>query len=278
MNKNDIGTIPFAAMWERRHTESEEETRRFWDLRADEFNEMTRGKDRKEREDLLAWLEERRAFGKDSDVLDLGCGTGRHALEFARKARRVTGIDISPNMIAHAESNARAAGLDNISLSVAAWDNVDLDAHGFRGAFDLAFASMSPAICSESTLLKFNAASHGHCFMSGFIERADLLLRRVAGRLFPGLEWPAHQGGIYFAFNVLWQHGIHADVHCVDSSWSKHWTMQTAFEAYAPVFREYAPDRQGLEEELMRCLREEERDAVLLREVRAKSAWLYWIQ
>src|SRR5215475_3395300 len=35
-------------------------------------------------------------------VLDLGCGTGRHALELARLGFAVHGIDASPRMIAHA--------------------------------------------------------------------------------------------------------------------------------------------------------------------------------
>lgn len=268
--------LPFAAMWRKLHPESAEETRRFWDLRADEFNAMTRGKDRQSAQDVLDWLAERQAFGKNSDVLDLGCGAGRHALEFARRARRVTGLDISPNMIAHARKNAQALNLHNLSFRVAPWEEVDIDACGFRGAFDLAFASMSPALCSEETLLKFNASSRGACFMSGFIERSDLLLRRLAGRLFPGLCWPVHKGGIYFAFSLLWQHGIYADVHCVDASWSKHWSVQSAFEAYAPLLRDYAPDRPGLEEALLGCLREEASDGLLLREVCAQSAWLYW--
>ncbi|MET4387998.1 SAM-dependent methyltransferase [Bradyrhizobium sp. F1.4.3] len=44
-------------------------------------------------------------------VLDLGCGTGLHAIEFARRGWSVAGIDLSHEMIARAKSRAEQAGL-----------------------------------------------------------------------------------------------------------------------------------------------------------------------
>lgn len=44
-------------------------------------------------------------------VLDLGCGTGLHAVEFARRGWSVAGIDVSHEMIAKANSRAAEAGL-----------------------------------------------------------------------------------------------------------------------------------------------------------------------
>ena len=44
-------------------------------------------------------------------VLDIGCGTGRHAVELARRGYRVTGIDLSPSQIERARAKAAAAGV-----------------------------------------------------------------------------------------------------------------------------------------------------------------------
>lgn len=45
-------------------------------------------------------------------ILDVGCGTGRHAVELATHGYAVTGLDISPGMLAEAAKRAEAAGVE----------------------------------------------------------------------------------------------------------------------------------------------------------------------
>jgi SAM-dependent methyltransferase len=51
-------------------------------------------------------------IGRDRSVpiLDIGCGTGRHAIELARRGYQVTGIDLSPSQIERARAKAAEAG------------------------------------------------------------------------------------------------------------------------------------------------------------------------
>ena len=53
-----------------------------------------------------------RKNGAPARVLDLACGTGRHALELAGMGFSVEGSDISPGMVAVAQKNAVGRGLD----------------------------------------------------------------------------------------------------------------------------------------------------------------------
>jgi SAM-dependent methyltransferase len=47
-----------------------------------------------------------------SRVLDVPCGSGRHALALARRGCRVTGTDVSAEAVGHARREASSAGLD----------------------------------------------------------------------------------------------------------------------------------------------------------------------
>jgi len=53
----------------------------------------------------------RLGLGQGETVLDVACGTGNLSLPAARAGASVTGIDIAPNLIAQAETNAASEGL-----------------------------------------------------------------------------------------------------------------------------------------------------------------------
>jgi cyclopropane fatty-acyl-phospholipid synthase-like methyltransferase len=46
-----------------------------------------------------------------SAILDMGCGTGRHSVELARRGYQMTGVDLSAGMLAQAAKAAQAAGV-----------------------------------------------------------------------------------------------------------------------------------------------------------------------
>lgn len=71
--------------------------------------------------------------GPDEDVLDIGTGTGVAALTAARAGARVTGLDLTPELLAHARDNARIAGHADI-----VWTEGDAEALPYPDAsFDV---------------------------------------------------------------------------------------------------------------------------------------------
>ncbi|NJL92811.1 MAG: class I SAM-dependent methyltransferase [Anaerolineae bacterium] len=55
----------------------------------------------------------------DQRILDMGCGTGRHALELGRRGYQVTGVDLSEGMLAEARRVAQAEGLSSLTFEQA---------------------------------------------------------------------------------------------------------------------------------------------------------------
>lgn len=69
---------------------------------------------------------------KTFSILDIGCGTGRHSLELARRGYRVTGIDLSPSMIDRAKKLAKS---EDLSIKFFIRDARRIN---FNASFDLA--------------------------------------------------------------------------------------------------------------------------------------------
>jgi len=66
----------------------------------------------------IPMLLEMSGVGALDDVLDVACGPGLVACDFAPYARHVTGIDITPEMIRQAEERAKSQDLSNVTWRV----------------------------------------------------------------------------------------------------------------------------------------------------------------
>lgn len=71
---------------------------------------------RAEVDGMIALLE----LAPGARVLDVSCGFGRHSVELAARGFRVTGLDLSPHLLRHAQEAAQAAGVD------VAWIEADM--------------------------------------------------------------------------------------------------------------------------------------------------------
>jgi ubiquinone/menaquinone biosynthesis C-methylase UbiE len=57
------------------------------------------------------FIEKEANFNKQLQIIDIGCGTGRHAIELGRRGYSVTGIDLSVSQLERARQKAKQLGL-----------------------------------------------------------------------------------------------------------------------------------------------------------------------
>jgi SAM-dependent methyltransferase len=106
---------------------------------------------------------------KVSSVLDLGCGTGRHAIELARRGHSVHGIDVSPSMVKLAEAKKSALPTEvskRIRFSSGDVRNVRVPAR-----FDVVLALFHVASyqVSNDDFLKFLITARSHLGSGGVL-------------------------------------------------------------------------------------------------------------
>lgn len=78
------------------------------------------------------FIEKELAGDKSLKILDVGCGTGRHAIELAKRGYHVTGIDLSASQLKRAREKAKEQGVE---IDFQKQDARNLP---FDGVFDLA--------------------------------------------------------------------------------------------------------------------------------------------
>ena len=146
---------------------------RIWDRRAEAFDAHPLPSF--EKDSFLRLMCEEMPLTKEIRTLDVGCGAGRYSIALAEKVGHAFGVDISPNMIAAAKKRAETVGTDNCTFEAVDWAEADIDGMGFRSAFDIVFAHMTPAICDFGTLDKMNSCSRGICMLRKPTRRTNMV-------------------------------------------------------------------------------------------------------
>ena len=96
---------------------------RFWDKRAEKYSQRPVA----DQDAYDKKLEITRSyFRPDSEVLEMGCGTGSTALAHAPYVKHILATDISPGMIDIAKAKAEAGKVENITFETRAVDDHDI--------------------------------------------------------------------------------------------------------------------------------------------------------
>lgn len=118
------------------------EAREFYEALSDDYDLLVSWEERLRREEPFF----RKVFADHgaASVLDVACGTGMHAVAFARWGLRAAGADLSPAMIERARAAARASGV-SVAWAVAGFG-------GLAAAFADAVGSFDAVTCLGNSL------------------------------------------------------------------------------------------------------------------------------
>jgi len=180
-----------------------------WDNKSKSFYERTEKKQKQfANECVFQFIKERNLLHKDSRVLDIGCGTGRHLLEFSVYTPYLTGIDISSKMLAYAKEKLQH--IPHAKLIHGNW----METFTAENEFDLVFACMTPAIGSIENIQRMNAISKKYCMLERIVYEKDTVQEEIEQRLGRKLFRLPHndKNYVYGVWNIVWQLGYYPNV------------------------------------------------------------------
>jgi SAM-dependent methyltransferase len=133
-------------------------------------------------------------------VLDVACGTGNQSLPTAKLGAEVTGIDIAPNLIEQAKSNAERLGL-KVRFDVGDAENLPYEDASFdvvMSMFGAMFAPRPDHVAKELTRV---------CRPGGLIAMGNWTLEGFIGKMFSatGKYVPPPAG---MPSPILWGNGV----------------------------------------------------------------------
>jgi SAM-dependent methyltransferase len=259
----------FEALWNQIPLEEELlSTKEYWELRADEFNEKS-GNNCNE---IKKILKNKDIDTADMDLLDIGCGPGKCAIELSKDFGRVCGIDISEKMVDYATKNASAANAENIDFMVMPWEKADIYKLGWEERFHVVMALMTPGISSVQALDKMNKASKRACILSSFVHRKDLKMELEEHLGISDYKDPA-KNKIYLAFNILWHMGYYPEIFYTDAKITGEYSLKEALNLYEKLLSLSEGQKNRAKEFLKGKMNENKR---VVQSYNAKIAWLYW--
>ena len=125
------------------------DTQRAFDSVAADYDGPRGNNELIQRMRVTLWETVQGLFPAGSHLVDLGCGTGLDAAEFARRGYRVLATDWSPRMVERTRERAAAEGLQSMLAAehMGVQELARLDA-SFDGAFDGMYSNFGPLNCA----------------------------------------------------------------------------------------------------------------------------------
>ena len=210
-------------------------------------------------------------FG-NTNVLDIGCGTGIYTLPLACEAAMVNGIDDSETMIARMAGVIASGKIRNVQTIKAAWKDIDIFSHGFEKAFDIVWIAMSPAVQTVQDFMRMEKCARKWCVYIGWGRKRKNALMEEAFRLHDLNYGPPP--GVAAAYKILEHSGRNPSQDYFETSWDWKGPEKDALEDIACFIEMQGgkPNRELIE----KTLSHHERDGLICHTTEVEEGILVW--
>lgn len=243
-----------------------------WDVMAEDYRLFSIPKFSED--SFLKLLEEHNFIRTEDRVLDIGCGTARYSIALAARVRSVTGVDVSPKMIAYGREAVNELGINNVTLYQMPWNGEETKKIG--DSYDLVIAHMTPAIRDFATFQKMlSIGSHRFAYSKPMFRKSELLegVRKAAGRTKQSKENSNH---IPYMFTVLWQQGILPKLYYEEQVWESEHPIEVAAKRFLTRLRTAGEVSHEQEKAVMDYLSSAQKEGIIYEQTKTTVVTMLW--
>ncbi|BBI33944.1 class I SAM-dependent methyltransferase [Cohnella abietis] len=138
-----------------------------FDHKAKTFNEQSFSEEgRKRTNRIINWLEGQGVRFENTSVLDIGAASGVFTVPFAERGANVTAVESSLPLVELLGENTAKFTENKVEIVPEPFEDIDVQAKGWRDAFYLVFVSMCPVIYSWENVENIIGCARDFCYIS----------------------------------------------------------------------------------------------------------------
>lgn len=226
--------------------------------------------------DVIKNLKLKGYINENSEVLDIGCGTGSYSIELSKICKKVYALDYSDCMLNVLKEKIKSNNIDNIEIIKANWNDINLNKENMYKKFDLVISSLNPGCYNPDSLLKINEASNKSCCYIGtdgkskddVLEKADKFI--LGKRLdFCGVS------DIIYPFNILYFSGYRPSIFYTGTTWKYKMSYEGSVNKLKNRYKEYL-DKHETIDKIKEFVNREIKDGTFYHESKVTLGVITW--
>lgn len=206
-------------------------------------------------------------------IIDIGSGSGRYSIEFAKHRTAVTALDANEDCLELLKKHTSQAHVPGISCIPIHWEDFNTDSRAKK--YDVSFSSMCPAICTLEELARMERITKRTACLISVSRGSYEKHRREIMRLLDVKPRGMTTESIYY-YNVLYLSGRSPSVKTWSVSGNYSISHETFMERYLIYLKLFDVSEQAAAPVLEKYFAENSRAGFLTEECRMNMAMIWW--
>ncbi|MCP3874057.1 MAG: methyltransferase domain-containing protein [Desulfobacteraceae bacterium] len=252
-------------------------TPEYWDKAASTYNLNETEVRNRRLEKTIDFLKQSNLLFDGMQVLDIGCGTGMHAIEMARHGAKVTALDFSNGMLKRFRQDITPEVEKNITLLCEDWHQLDIKEKGWGKKFDLVIAFMSPGVATPESFFKMMRCSKKGCAMRGWAAKRNHPVLSVLWEKIVGTPLTDKPQSIFYKINLIFSMGFFPEITFDTIQWEQNVTIQEEFDNQMAFFQKVSDTSDDeLKNIILSYLRDISKNNRIVRQHKGYTATAVW--